>query len=177
MLADLGAEVFDADEIVRGLYRPGGAGEAAAKELFGPAVLDPDGRVDRAKIAGLVFSDPEKRHALESRIHPLVRAERARRFRDAERRGAAVAVAEASQLLEAKTESDYDRVLLVVAPEADRLHRWEAKGGDVEDARRRIAFQIEPSEARGRAHDVIVNDGTLDDLRRRVEDVYRSWRA
>ena len=177
MLADLGAEVFDADEIVRGLYRPGGAGETAAKELFGPAVLDPDGRVDRAKIAGLVFSDPEKRHALESRIHPLVRAERARRFREAERRGAAVAVAEASQLLEAKTESDYDRVLLVVAPEADRLRRWEAKGGDVEDARRRIRFQIESSEARGRAHDVIVNDGTIDDLRRRVEEVYRSWRA
>jgi dephospho-CoA kinase len=177
MLEGLGAEVFDADEIVRGLYAPGGPGEAAAQELFGQAALDPDGRVDRAKIAGLVFADPARRHALEARIHPLVRAERARRFAEAERRGAAVAVAEASQLLEAKTESDYDRVLLVVAPEAARLRRWEAKGGDAEDARRRIASQIAPSEAFDRADDVIVNDGSLEDLRRKVETIYRSWLA
>jgi dephospho-CoA kinase len=177
MLADLGAEVFDADEIVRELYAPGGAGEAAAMELFGTAVLDAEGRVDRAKIAGLVFTDPERRHRLEARIHPLVRAERARRFAEAERRGAEVAVVEASQLFEAKSESDYDRVLLVLAPEAERLQRWERKGGDVQDARRRIAGQISPSEAFDRADDRIVNDGSLEDLRRRVEEVYRSWRA
>jgi dephospho-CoA kinase len=177
MLADLGAEVFDADEIVRGLYAPGGAGEAAAVELFGPEVLGADGRVDRARIARMVFSDPERRHRLEARIHPLVRDERARRFAEAERRGADVVVVEASQLFEAKSEPEYDRVLLVVAPETERLRRWERKGGDVEDARRRIAGQIAPSEAFDRADDRIVNDGTLEDLRRKVEEVYRSWRA
>jgi dephospho-CoA kinase len=65
----------------------------------------------------------------------------------------------------------------VVAPETERLRRWERKGGDVEDARRRIAGQIAPSEAFDRADDRIVNDGTLEDLRRKVEEVYRSWRA
>lgn len=175
MLAELGAAVFDADEIVRALYAPGGAGERAARELFGDRVLGPDGAVDRTRIAGIVFSDPAARHALESRIHPLVRAERARRFAEAERAGAAVAVVEASQLLEANTEADYDRVLLVVAPEAERLRRWESKGGDADDGRRRMDAQIAAEAARARAHDVLVNDGSLEELRTRVGDLHRLW--
>jgi dephospho-CoA kinase len=175
MLREEGAEVFDADEIVRGLYAAGGAGEAAARELFGGAVLDGAGRVDRAKIAEIVFGDPARRHALEARIHPLVAAERDRLFREAERRGAAVAVGEASQLLEAKSEGDYDRILLVVAPEAERLRRWQEKGGEVEDARRRMASQLAPPQAFDRADDVLVNDGSVQELRRRVALLYRRW--
>jgi dephospho-CoA kinase len=174
-LKELGAFVFDADAFVRDLYAPGAEGAAAARELFGDAVLDPSGNVDRARIAEIVFVDPGKRHQLESRIHPLVRREIETRFMEAQERGAAVAVAEASQLLEARSESQYDRVLLVVAPEAERIRRWEARGGDSADARRRIAAQISPAAAFDRASDVIANDGTPDDLRRKVEDIYRKW--
>lgn len=177
MLRGLGADVFDADEIVRGLYASGGAGAAAARELFGDAVLGPDGGIDRGRIAERVFTDPAARHALEARIHPLVGVERARRFAAAERAGARVAVAEASQLLESKTESDYDRVLLVLAPDELRIERWEAKGADGDDARRRMAAQISGDAARRRAQDVIVNDGTLAALREKVAEVFRSWLA
>lgn len=175
MLQGLGAAVLDADEIVRGLYREGGAGAEAARELFGDSVLGPDGRVDRTRIAALVFANPEARHALEARIHPLVKAERERFFAEAERAGAPVAVIEASQLLEAKTESEYDRILLVMAPEEERVRRWGEKGGDPEDARRRIASQIRPEAARERVHDVIWNDGSLEELGRKVAELYRRW--
>jgi dephospho-CoA kinase len=175
MLAERGAAVFDADEMVRALYAPGGAGAAAARELFGERVVGSGGTVDRARIAEIVFRDPAARHALEARIHPLVRAERARLFHEAERAGTAVAVVEASQLLEANTESDYDRVLLVVAPDEDRLRRWEEKGNDAEDGRRRMSAQIAAEAARARAHDVIVNDGSLDHLRSRVDELYARW--
>ena len=175
ILRSLGAVVFDADQIVRDLYAPGAPGEEASRELFGDDVLGPDGRVDRAKIAAIVFRDPAARHALEARIHPLVQAERGRRFAEAEHSGARVAVAEASQLLEAKTEADYDRIVVVVAPEAERLRRWLAKGGDDEDARRRMAAQLSADAARSRADDVIVNDGTLEDLRRKVTELYERW--
>ncbi|HYT33187.1 MAG TPA: dephospho-CoA kinase [Thermoanaerobaculia bacterium] len=175
LLREKGAVVFDADAIVRDLYGPGGGGEAAARELFGDTVLGANGEVSRARIAETVFTDDAARHALESRIHPLVRREIEQRFGSAHRQGASLAVAEASQLLEASTESNYDRVLLVVAPEAERLRRWEAKGGDAEDARRRIASQITPSQAFDRAHDVIVNDGSLEELRKKVEQVWRKW--
>jgi dephospho-CoA kinase len=175
MLRELGAAVFDADQIVRDLYKDGGPGAVAARELLGEAVLAPDGSIDRSRIAGIVFADPSRRHALEARLHPLVRAERARRFAEAERAGARVAVAEASQLLEARTESDYDRILLVMAPEDTRIRRWQAGGGDAEDARRRMTAQLPPESARIRAHDVVVNDGTLEDLRRKVTDLYEGW--
>src|SRR5712692_4647696 len=175
ILRELGAVVFDADAIVRNLYAPGGPGESAARELFGKEILGAGGEVDRARIAQRVFTDEAARHALESRIHPLVRREIEQRFDDAQRQGASVAVAEASQLLEARTESGHVRVLLVVAPEGERLRRWEAKGGDAEDARRRIASQISPSQSLDRAHDVIVNDGTLEELRTKVEEVWRKW--
>ena len=177
ILRELGAAVLDADEIVRALYREGAAGSEAARELFGETVLGPDGRVDRTRIAAVVFTNPEARHALEAKIHPLVRAERERFFADAERRGAAVAVVEASQLLEAKTESDYDRIVLVMAPEEERVRRWGEKGGDPEDARRRISAQIPADAARERADDVVWNGGSLDELRRKVTGLYRAWTA
>ncbi len=177
ILEDLGAAVLDADEIVRALYREGGAGAAAARDIFGASVLGPDGRVDRTRIAAIVFSDAAARHALEARIHPLVAAERQRFFGEAEKAGARVAVVEASQLLEAGTESDYDRVVLVMAPEEERVRRWGDRGGDPEDARRRISSQIRAEIARERADDVIVNNGTLEDLRRKVTDLFRRWTA
>ena len=174
-LAELGATVFDADRIVEELYAPGGQGTRAAAELFGEGILGPGGQPDRSRIAAIVFSDASKRRALEARIHPLVRAEIRRRFEEAERQGAPVAVAEASQILESGSERDYDRTLLVVAPEAERLRRWELRGGSREDGRRRIAAQIPPEEAVLRATDVLVNDGSPSELRRRVDEIYRRW--
>ena len=175
LLRQLGAVVFDADEIVAELYGPGGEGARVVRELFGERSLDHDGRVDRSTVARLVFADERKRRDLEARVHPLVRREVARRFEDAAGTGARVAVAEASQLLEAGIESEYDHVLLVTAPKAERVRRWQAKGGTAEDAERRISAQISPEAAAARATDVLVNDGTLEDLKRKVEAFYRSW--
>ena len=174
-LAKLGASVFDADRIVAGLYEPGQPGEAAARELFGETAFDERGHVDRSRLARVVFSDEKKRRALEALIHPLVRAEIERRFAEAERSGAAVAVAEASQLLESGSEDRYDRILLVVAPEDERIRRWIARGGAADDARRRMAAQLPFESARARATDVLVNEGTVEDLERRADRLYREW--
>ncbi|HYX19367.1 MAG TPA: dephospho-CoA kinase [Thermoanaerobaculia bacterium] len=175
MLADRGAAVFDADALVRDLYQPGGAADHAARDLFGAEVLDASGAVDRVKVAEIVFRDPARRHALEARIHPIVREERERRFGQAAWAGARVAVCEASLLFEARTEDEYDRVLLVTAPEEERVRRWAARGGTEEDARHRIAAQMPPEEAARRADDVIVNGGSPEELRRQVEDVWSRW--
>jgi dephospho-CoA kinase len=112
---------------------------------------------------------------LEERLHPLVREELARRFDLAEKRGAVVGVAEASQLLESKTENYYDRVLLVTATEAERVKRWVEKGNDAADARRRMAAQISVEEAKKRVTDVLVNDGSFETLRRKVQALYLKW--
>jgi dephospho-CoA kinase len=77
-LREAGCEVIDADVLVAELYRPGGAGAAAARRLFGDAVLTPQGGADHAVLAARVFADPAARRALEREIHPLVR----RRFEE-----------------------------------------------------------------------------------------------
>jgi dephospho-CoA kinase len=177
LLAERGAVVFDADDLVRELYHPGGAAVHAARDLFGDAALDGSGAVDRARIAEIVFHDPAKRRALEARIHPIVREERERHFAQAAWAGAKVAVCEASLLFEAGTEAEYDRVLLVVAPVEERIRRWVGKGGTEEDARRRIAVQVPAEEAAKRAHEIIVNNGSPEDLRRQVDEVWGRWLA
>ena len=177
LLGELGAVVFDADDIVADLYHPGAEGARAVKELFGERALDPAGRVDRFKVAGIVFADDRKRRDLEARIHPLVRREVEKRFAAAEKSGARVAVAEASQLLEARTESEYDRVLLVAAPREERIRRWQASGGAAGDAERRISSQIPPEEASRRVTETLANDGTLEELKRKVEALYKTWLA
>jgi dephospho-CoA kinase len=133
--------------------------------------------VDRSRVAAIVFDDPEARRSLEARIHPIVHEERERRFGRAAWAGAKVAVCEATLLFEAGTESEYDRVLLVVAPIDERIRRWVERGGSADDARRRIAAQMPPEEAARRAHDVIVNDGSAEDLRRQVEEIWARWLA
>ena len=175
LLADRGAAVFDADELVRELYRPGGAAAHAARDLFGDAILDASGNVDRARVAEIVFHDVDRRRALEARLHPLVREERERRFGQAAWAGAKVAICEASLLFEAGTEDEYDRVLLVVAPTEERIRRWIERGGTVDDARRRIAAQMAPTDAAKRADDVIINDGSAEGLRAQVEAVWTRW--
>ena len=65
--------------------------------------------------------------------------------------------------------------MLVVAPDEARVRRWEEKGGDAEDARRRMSAQLSPSEAFDRATDVIVNDGRLEDLETKVDELWRRW--
>ncbi len=162
---------------MRELYQPGGAAVHAARDLFGDAALDGTGAVDRARVAEIVFHDPAKRLALEGRIHPIVREERERRFVQAAWAGARVAVCEASLLFEAGTESEYDRVLLVVAPLEERIRRWVERGGSEEDARRRIAAQSPPEDAAKRAHEIIVNNGSSEGLRRQVDEVWGRWLA
>ncbi|MBV8199473.1 MAG: dephospho-CoA kinase [Acidobacteria bacterium] len=87
-LRDAGFQVIDADRLVAELYRPGAAGAAAARRLFGEGVLTPQGGVDHAALAARVFSDPAARRALEQAIHPLVR----RRFEEIAAAAAAAAV-------------------------------------------------------------------------------------
>jgi len=177
ILHELGAAVFDADRIVAELYAPGAEGARAVESVFGPGVLDSGGAVSKSALAHLAFSDPAARARLEAAIHPLVVEEIRRRFADAERRGARAAVAEASQILEGDYPREFDRIVLVVAPDGARRARGAARGVAPEEIDRRFAAQIDPQEARARADDVIENSGTLEDLKEEVAAAWARWRG
>ena len=176
ILHDLGATVFDADRIVEALYAPGAAGTRAVEALFGSGMLGASGAVSKPALARLAFSDPGARGRLEAAIHPLVVEEIRKRFAEAQRRGAPAAVAEASQILEGDYAREFDRVVLVVAPEETRRARGETRGVAREDVDRRLAAQIDPREARALADDVIENSGTLDELKEEVAAAWARWR-
>jgi len=175
ILHDLGAATFDADRIVAELYAPGAEGSRAVAALFGSELLAADGSVSKPALAGLAFSDPAARRRLEAAIHPLVVAEIRRRFAQAQRRGATVAVAEASQLLEGGYSEEFDRIVVVTAPPEARKARAAARGLSAEEVERRSAAQIRPDEARARADDVIENAGTPAELKEEVGALYARW--
>lgn len=156
MLEERGAEVADADDVVRQLQSPGGSLSRAIGRTFGSAYLDPAGGVDRAKLGALVFSNPAERSRLENLCHPPVRT-----WFQAWRCRASAAWAKFALiplLFESGWESDWDwTVCLVSSPDiqADRLLE---RGLSVEDAQRRIHAQWPLPEKMKRADLVLSNN-------------------
>ncbi|HEX7119161.1 MAG TPA: dephospho-CoA kinase [Longimicrobiales bacterium] len=175
--ARLGAPVIDADVLARRAVEPGSPGLRCIVEAFGPAVLDANGGLDRAAMRRIAFRDPAARARLEAIVHPEVarlRDEEEARLRDA---GARLVVHDIPLLFEAGLEGRFDAVVLVDAPERVRLERLVRDRALAEDeARRMIEAQMPAEDKRGRADYVIDNDGTLDELEREAEDVWRKLR-
>ena len=170
MLDARGVPVFDADEAVHELYRPGHEGARAVSELFGPTVLDADGGVDRPALAERVLDDPEARCRLEAIIHPMVRRQVAAWLRSLG--SEPVAVVEAALLVETGSYRDYD-VLVVVGCEPDQqFERALARGVPRDRARRFLAAQLPLDQKRQLADVVVDNRGNLEDLEDEVNRAY-----
>lgn len=160
MLAGLGCLTIDADAIVARLYRPGEAGHAAIVKTYGTGILLPDGEIDRKKLADIAFSKPEEAQKLNALIHPIVVAEQARLFRDAEERGEdAIYVVEATLLLESGGRQRFDRIVVVDTDPDLQIARAVGRGMTAEEAKRRIAHQMPRAERLSHADYVIENNG------------------
>ena len=172
MLAERGAEIVDADLIARQVVMPGEPAWQKILDHFGRGVLTEDGQVDRKKLADLVFADQAKLTVLNEITHPDIFARVAERLehnRDRE----VVVVLDAALLIETGLADRVDVVVVVDAgDEEEQVRRLTATGCDERDARVRMAAQL-PAEARlARADLVIRNDGTLEELTDRVDEVW-----
>jgi dephospho-CoA kinase len=158
MLAGLGCITVDADAIVARLYRPGEAGHEAIVRTYGKEILLPDGEIDRKKLADIAFSKPEEAQKLNALIHPIVVAEQARLFREAEERGEdAIYIVEATLLLESGGRQRFDRIVVVDVEPAVQVARAIGRGMTAEEATRRIAHQM-PREDRLRQADYVIDN-------------------
>jgi len=167
-LAELGAIVIDADAIAREVVEPGTDGLVQVVAEFGPDVLTATGELDRAALGRLVFADPQRRQALERIIHPRVRARSAEIVSTAP--DDAVVVNDIPLLVETGQAKNFPLVIVVLAAEDVRVARLVRDRGMTEDdARARIAAQATDEQRREVADIVIVNDGTLEDLRVAVD--------
>ena len=163
-LAAHGAVVVDADRIAREVVEPGTPGLEAVVAGFGPGVLLPDGSLDRAGLAAIVFADPERRAALEAIVHPLVGQRSAELIAAAP--ADAVVVYDVPLLAESAggalgRASGFDTVVVVEAPLETRVARLVGRGLAEGDARARIAAQATDEHRRTIADHVVVNDGDL----------------
>jgi dephospho-CoA kinase len=168
---ELGIPVLDADLLVRALYEPGGAGAAAVADEFGPGLLDARGAVDRPRLAALVFSDAGAVARLNARVHPLVRAETDRWLAAREAEGTAVAVVEATLLVENAGRARFDRLVAVTAPEELRLARALARdpAATPETVLARMRAQLSDAERNAACDFVLANDGSAAELRAKAD--------
>lgn len=174
MLRNLGATVIDADEATRAVQAAGSEGLRRLVAEFGDGILTAGGELDRARLAELAFNDADARRRLNAIVHPLVRGWMAERQQEAVERGDPVVVMDIPLLFEARGAGAFETVLLVYAPEELALGRLVELRGMTEDAARaRMAAQMPIEEKRRLATHVIDNTGDLDELRRRVERVWR----
>jgi dephospho-CoA kinase len=171
-LAALGAVVIDADAVAREVVAPGTDGLAEIIAAFGPDVSRPDGALDRTALAARVFADEQARRRLEAIIHPRVRARTAELIAAAGRD--AIVVNDVPLLVETGLAPSYHLVVVVLADERTRVARLVRDRGMAEsEAYARIRAQADP-DTRVAAADVLVhNDGTLAELRARVDALWR----
>jgi dephospho-CoA kinase len=175
LLASYGAVVVDADRIAREVVEPGTPGLAAVVAEFGPGVLAADGTLDRPGLGAIVFADADRLAALNAIVHPLVR-QRSAELEAAAALGAIV-VNDVPLLAENGLAPLYDLVVVVDASAATRLDRLTRLRGMAEaEAGSRMAAQATREERLAVADLVIGNDGSLEELRPRVEEVWETLR-
>jgi dephospho-CoA kinase len=162
--------VIDADAIGHDVLEPGGAAHDAVVEAFGDCVLS-HGRIDRAKLAALVFHDEDARRRLNRITHPPIVSAVAERCARLAAQGYPCVIVEAALLAEKGRKEPFLNGLIVIAcPEETRLRRLVTTRGFAEDdARRRITAQGPQETKLALADYVIDNTGTVEDLRRRVD--------
>ncbi|MGD8868401.1 MAG: dephospho-CoA kinase [Gemmatimonadales bacterium] len=174
LFASWGGKVIDTDVLAREVVEPGGTALGEIRAVWGDEVLDVSGRLDRAAMRRIVFSDDDARQRLESILHPAIRA----RFRDlvaeAEVAGDRVVIGVVPLLFEKDMVGEFDLVLLVDAPTDVRIERLVAKRGlSPEEARAVAAAQMPAEEKRSRADLIIDNDSDLTVLERRAWETWK----
>ena len=170
LLGEHGAVIIDADVVAREVVQAGTPGFAAVVARFGPGVVGPDGELDRAALARIVFADGAALDELNAIVHPRVGS------RSAELAAAvppgAVVVHDIPLLAENGLADRFDTVVVVEADRQIRLARLAQRGLTRAEADARMAAQATDEQRRAIADEIVRNDGDLDSLARQID---RLW--
>jgi dephospho-CoA kinase len=170
MLRELRFDVLDADSLAHKLIEPGQPACDEVVREFGPSILDNDNRVNRAKLAAIVFADPAKLATLNKILHPRVETVIHQQFAEWASNGTrAAAFVEAALLVEAGYHKNLDGLVVTWCRPEQQLERLRARGLSDEDARQRIAAQLPVSEKLRSATEKIDTSASLEGTRKQVE--------
>jgi len=170
MLRELGFPVVDADSASHKLMEPGQAAHDEIMKAFGTGIADASERIDRAKLAAIVFADPAKLKRLNAILHPRVEQVIFRQFEEWQKNGVRdAAFVEAALLVEAGMDKKLDGLLVAWCEPAQQLERLRARGMSEAEARRRMAAQLPLEEKMKHATEKINCSGTLEETRAQVQ--------
>lgn len=176
MLEERGASIVDADRIVRSLQEPGEPVFDAMVEAFGPTIVADDGTLDRQAVADMVFGDDEALKTLNAIVHPAVGDAIADRLVELAETDDVV-VLDIPLLVESGRDDMAAVIVVDVDPDIAVARLVEHRGFTEEDARTRMSRQVSREDRLAKADVVLDNSGSLDDLRRQVDDLWRRIEA
>ncbi|MBI2360063.1 MAG: dephospho-CoA kinase [Deltaproteobacteria bacterium] len=173
MLLELGARIIDADELAREIVQPGKDAWKEIVEAFGEEILRGDRTIDREKLRRIVFQDEKKRKRLEAITHPRIRSLAREKMQKLAAEGAEIVVYVAPLLFETQVHLWIRPVILVACDSATQRKRLRRRDGlSEEEVERHFDAQMPLEEKRRLADVIIENNGTLDELRKRVKEVW-----
>jgi dephospho-CoA kinase len=174
VLQELGCEVIDADAIVHQLMEPGQPAYQEIIDHFGREVIGSEGKIDRAKLGAIVFADKTQREKLNSIIHPRVYEAQARWFSEVEQRNStAIAVVDASLMIETGSYRRFDKVVVVYCETELQIERLMTRNNFTrEQALARINAQMPSDEKLKYADYTIDTSDGFEKTRRQVEYLY-----
>lgn len=173
MFEELGAYLIDFDLLSREVVYPYTKGWNAIVDRFGHEVLNEDSTLNRKKLGAIVFNDPEKREVLNGIIHPLVFEEADRRLESIKESDPdAIIMEEIPLLIEIGDQDSFDKVVVVSVSEEKQIERLISAGYKPEEAKERIKAQLPIREKIKFADFVIDNNGSIEETRNQVENVF-----
>ena len=179
VLEELGGRVLKADELGHAVLEPDGEAYAPVVERFGREILDDAGRIERKRLAAIVFNDTGKLQLLNSFVHPaVVEREDAwmQQVEDAD--PSAIAVVEAAILIETGSYRRFHKLVLALCGEAQQIERAMARDGTPRElVIERLRRQMPLEEKRKFADYVIDTSGTTDDTIEQVRRLHENLRS
>jgi len=173
-LAELGAVVLDADKVGHVAFKPGTEAWLEVVAAFGRQILTPDGEIDRRKLGEVVFGNPEALLRLNQIMHPQIGKMVKAQLEEYRRQGVKIVVFEIPLLLETGGASLVGEVWVTVASESTVLRRLEERSGlSRQQSLARIRSQMSNEERVKHADAVINNDGSLDELKAKVKELWQ----
>lgn len=169
IIREMGFPVYSADQIAREVVEPGEPAYQEVVNCFGPDVLLPDGRLDRPKLAGIVFADVSKRKLLEAIIHPAVKKRIDQARQHCLEEGKAAVFVEVPLLYESGMEGSFDAVWVVAVDPLCQMERLQQRDRfSREEADQRVRAQMPLELKKQRAHLVIDNSHDVEALREKI---------
>ncbi len=174
-LKEEGAYLIDADQIARELVKPNTPIWNKLVNVFGKGILKDDGSIDRKGLAQRVFSNPKERTLLNQIIHPRIKEEINRRKEEIlQKDPEAIIIIDAALLVELGDHKEMDKVIVVFAPDQQRVERLERRDGiSQEEAKMVISSQL-PQEEKLRVADFVIrNEGSLEETKQKAREIFQ----